>query len=403
MAVQYPIRVPISTLNRWLKKKVEPIFRRSVLLGKLKSLGAIEYGAGGTSTSWVPSFLRRDIVNLQGDTNALTFPKVTTETQATLPWSFYGLGESIGEVEILLNKNADVQIFDLVERVVGRLSDDFTESYRLRLWRDGTTGTKEMMGIQSAMGYSGALTPNGGSTIPFGSSSWWAMAPSNVYAGLSCVLGNKVNAWDTTTPGIAWPVGVPLDGNGVPLAASVGYCYWSPLIVDYCSKAFQPYNPAGLTYNSGAASTLYPNIHGWDSQWQQAINACSTYLGVLQSQPVDVVVLDPDLYRRAEDSNINAQRFQVTSSSEMRSLGFKSIEWNGKELMYEFGVPVGWGFLLNFSKMKLRVVHKQLIEKTEDTDIVTAENLHRLHCLSQLQMDSPAFFGALVAGTSAGT
>jgi hypothetical protein len=66
-------------------------------------------------------------------------------------------------------------------------------------------------------------------------------------------------------------------------------------------------------------------------------------------------------------------------------------------------VPVGWGFALQTSKMKLRVVHKQLIEKTEDTDIITAENLHRLHCLSQLQMDSPAYFGALVAGTTAGT
>jgi len=190
----------------------------------------------------------------------------------------------------------------------------------------------------------------------------------------------------------------------VPLASSVGYCYWSPLIVDYNSKSFSPYNPAGLSYSTSIGlSGQAPTVHCWDSQWQQSINALATYLGVLQSQPVEVIVLDPDLYRRAEDSLINAQRFVITSSSEMRSLGFKSTEWNGKELAYEFGVPVGWGFALQTSKMKLRVVHKQLIEKTEDTDIITAENLHRLHCLSQLQMDSPAYFGALVAGTTAGT
>jgi hypothetical protein len=410
MAMQFPIRVSTSTLNRYIKAKIEPIYRKSVLLGLLKARGSIKYNMSGAPNVVVPvRWLRRGIRDVSGPVTSTTFPNTSTYVHAAFGWAGYDLGESITKLEVLVNKSSEVQIYNLLERVISELAGDFTEQWRLRLWQDGNITGTGLMGILSMFG--GSSTPTGpvdspiyngcGTYTPLKistSTNWWACAPSATYGGISTALGAKVNDY-VGSDGLA--AGASVTNFPVGNSFSPGYNFYSPLMVDYNSHQFNP-NPAMLGTGSSFVSGGV-GIHSWDTQWQQSFNALTTYMNILQSTPVDLVVLDPDLYRRAEDSMIAQQRFVVVESSQTRSLGFKSVEYNGTELMSEFGVPAGMGFALNFSKLHYYALQGDLMEKEEDEDIVTSESLKKISSYGQLWADSPAYFGALVPGVAAGT
>ena len=382
--MDYPIRVHTHVLNRWLAQEVEPIFRESVVLGKLRSLGRIKQVKAGTKRlDWRVRYLRRQIRDIAGPVTETTFPNTSTRVACTLEPCGYDMGESITKLERLVAGPHD-GLTGLFQEVMRALMDDFTEGYRLRVWQDGTITGTGLMGILSMFG--GSSTPHANGiysrpgtytciTCADAATSWWACSPSQTYAGLSTALGNKVNDYSHSNTSEAWPLGT----------FSEGYHYFSPLMVDYNNTLF-----------GGTAAN-------WDYQWQQACNALMTYMQVIQTTPVDLIVWDPDLERRAKDSLRDQQQFVVTESSPTRALGFKSLEYNGAEFLREYGVPAGMGFALRFNKMTLHNWQSQLIATDEDEDIVTSESLKKLDCYTQLQCDSPAFFGALVPASTAGT
>ena len=376
--MQYTARVMTSTINRYVKQEIAPIFRKSVLLGLLKARGRIKYKVGGLNIVWTVRYLRRQLRDVLGAVTATEFPNVSTKIQATMGWAAYDMGESIAKMEKLVNQGSEVQIYNLYESVLKELLGDFTEQWRLRLWQDGTVTGTGLMGILSMFG--GSSTPTGDgiysnagsysrSTAQDGTTPWWCCSPNNstTYAGISTALGAKVSDYSNPNTAENYPKG----------SFSPGLNFFTPLYIDYNSRAFTP-NPA---FNTG--------IHCWDQQWQQAFNALTTYMGTLQKEQPNVVVLDPDLYMRAENSTIGQQRFVVTDSSETRVLGFKSVEYNGQELLYEYGVPSGMAFALNIDKLNYYCMQGQLIERTEDEDIVTSEDLVKFDNYGQLWAESP--------------
>jgi hypothetical protein len=402
----FTARVQTSTINFWIKQVIEPIYRKSVVMGFLKSKGRMKMKSGGTALSWPVRFYRRKIRNILLGATQRSFPNTSTEVHASLPWYGYDMGESIQKIEKLINQNAGPsQIYDLVRRTVEALAGDFTEDLRLRLWGDGTQTGTDLMGILSLIG--GSATPNDGIYNGLGSyylvcdngvnanlarvgatgyagtaEGYFSGFPTQTYAGLSTTLGNRVNDWTNggnTT--VCWPAGY----------FSPSFNFWSPLMVDYNNVGFDP-DPAVST-----------TAHVWKSQWQEAFNAMTSYLGILQKQPVDMVVLNTELLRKAKDSLIGTQRIVVTDTSEARSLGFKSLEYNGCEMIDEYGVPVGMGVGMTWDKLEWHSLQGQLIERTEDTDIVTSENLYLLDSYGQLKCESPANFGFLLPITPQGS
>jgi hypothetical protein len=372
MALPSTSRVKTSTINRYIRQEIAPIYRKSFIMAMLKARGRIKYNMGGDEIVWYPRYKRRTIRNIAGPVTATSFPATNTKIKASLGWAGYDLGESIEKLERLKNQGSEVKLFDIAQSTIKELIEDFTEDLRLKLWDDGAT-TDGLMGIGSWSAYADTDATPCVKTSTNGE--FWSVAPTATYARLSCALGAKVDDW-TAPDGSAWPVGT----------GATGYHFWSPLLVDYNSALFTP--------TSGST-------HNWDTQWQQALNALTTYSGILQKNPLDVIVLDPDLLRRAKDSTIGNQRFVVTDGTEVRSLGFKSLEWEGVELMEEYGVPAGRGYGLRFDKLNLWSMQGQLIERTEDTSIVTSEDLYKLDSYLQLWTESPAYHGALVPGVTA--
>ena len=399
MALDGTVRLNTSTLNGWIYRVIEPLFRESILLGLLKAKGRIKYGSevAAKSIAWNVSWMRRRTSKITGTVQSLSFPNTSTEVQCSLGWSGRGMGESISELERLINASAKTRIYDLVEHTIGRLSKDFTEDYRLFLWQDGNQTTNDLMGIMSMFGASTTpmngvysqlgsytpLTPTGGTTAG-GNTSWWFCQPTSAvtYAGQRTDLGYKVNDWVAPTYS-AFPVG----------QGSYGYNYYTPTIIDYNSKVFSPDNPTGLSTPT----------HSWQTQFSQAANRMMATLKTLQGVSVDAIICDPELLAQAKDSTLNKQRFVVEDTPLTRDTGLEILSYNGAKFASEYGGPPGGAFAITVDKLNLYSLHKQLIGMMEDDDIVTAENLHRLSAYTQMWAESPAFFGALVPATAAGS
>jgi len=397
MALGGPIRINTSTLNAWIKEEISPIFRKSVLLAMIQAKKKIKYNCGGDKVAWNMRYLRRAVNKITGAVTSTSFPNVSTKIPVVLDWAGYDMGESVTKLERLKNQGADVKIYDLIQSVLAELLPDFMESWRMKLWQDGTQAADELMGLLSIFG--GSSTPNAEGTYnnpgsythshgKDGTSYWWCCTPNNstTYAGISTALGAKVNDYVNTDTTQNYPLG----------QFSTGYNFNSPLYIDYNSPKFSP-NPQ--LYVDGVTTP----VHCWESQWQQSCGRLQTWMGTLHNRPIDAIILDPDLFSRAQDSMISGQRFNVVESSEMRAVGIKDFEFNGTSFAYEYGVPSGMGFAIPFDQLEYRCMQGQLVERAEDQDIVTSENLYRYDTYGQLICKAAGFFGALVPATTQGT
>jgi hypothetical protein len=372
-------------------------------MGFMRKFGRMKFGAevAAKNISWNVSWMRRKTQKVGGPVMDLKFPNTSTEVQASLGWSGRALGESIAELEKLINQNSKTRIYDLVKYTIERLGKDFVEDYRLYLWQDGNQSSGELMGILSMFGGSSTpnngvynslgsftpLTPVGGTNAQGGSYFWSCQnASPPTYAGLSTALGAKVNSWTAPTSS-AWPVGT----------GDYGYNYYTPLIVDYNSKAFTPDNPSGASLSTSGVQ------HSWPYQFNQACNRLLRYLEILQGEKPDVILCDPELLAQAADSTLNKQRFVVEEGALSKDTGIEVISYNGAKFASEYGVPAGFAAAIPFARLNFYGLHKQLIGRMEDTDIVTAEDLYRLSSYNQMWAESPAYFGGLVPATAAGT
>ena len=389
MAFQFPAGITTSTINAFLKEVAEPIYRKSILVGLLKNRKRIKFNQDGPAIVWPVRYYRQKPRNIAGPVTATQFPNIAPEVQCTVPMAGYDMGRSITKAEKLVNKG-EARIYNLVQRAIEQVGSDFLEYMRLYMWGDGTITGNDVMGVMSMFGASSTPSADGVYNNPgtysllspaSGATNWPVASPSQTYAGQSTALGSKVNDWVGPTAE-AFPHGT----------FSPGYNFFSPMIWDYNSSSFTP--------NSQVSTTL---THDWNSQWQQVVNDAFTYLTLLQRDKPDMLVLDANLLSRAQNSTIAQQRFIVSSASESKSLGFDTLEYNGYEFATEYGVPPGCGVILTFDKMKMFSWQDDWMERSEDKDPQTSEDLYKVDAYWQMQFESPANFALLAPISAVGT
>jgi hypothetical protein len=67
----------------------------------------------------------------------------------------------------------------------------------------------------------------------------------------------------------------------------------------------------------------------------------------------------------------------------------------GHELVTEYGVPSGVGYLLSFDNLELMSMQGQLVGRMEDTDISTATDLKAIDFYGQFKCEAPSFTARL--------
>lgn len=358
MGIATNARITTSVINAYMRNRIEPIFRKDVLMAMLKSKGRLTFNAHGAKLDWKPKFRRQDIVPGDGNPVSISFPQMNKRKVAQLEWVNYNLGASWNKYEELISQNKETALFKIAEDVVKDMADDFMESFRLKLYTDSSVAanSRDLSGLETMFAVNGVIA------------SGTVGSPNDTYAGLSTVLGNYGGDWTADT-GKAWPT-----GTGSP-----EYCFWSPIVVDYT--------------NSGWAATTKT----WPNTWQEALNYAVTYGEQLQRQSFDLILLNSELLRQAKDSLIGKQTLEVTQNSELVKLGHKTIQFNGIEMASEYGVPSGVGYLLSFDKMELLSLQGQLVGKMDDSDITTAQQLRAMDFYGQLKFEAPSYFAKVAA------
>jgi len=356
-------QINTTTIDNYLRIKVEPIFRSSFLLNELKSRGQILYKQHGKTLVWFPRFRRRRIVAGAGNPINIDFANRNVRRQVTLPWRQYQLGESIPYISILQNQNRETAIFNIVQDTIDGGADDFMVDFREKLFGDGNAGTgKDIHGLESIFSVNG-LVPSSRVGLP-----------NDNYAGMSTALGVS-GSW-TPDAGDGWPTGT----------GDVEYHWWSPIVVDYQNAAW-----TGTTKN-------------WQTTWQQALNYALTYQSTLQKKDVDVVLLNPELKRLCSDSLESTQRFILSEKSGEANLGFKRLMYEDVQIVTEYAVPDGVGYLLNLSEIELRCMEGQLVSTQQDTDITSGgTRLFSFLFFGNMLIRAPSFQSKLDAISALGT
>jgi hypothetical protein len=275
------------------------------------------------------------------------------------------MGESTTKFERLASQDPKTAIFNITEDVVTEMAQDFVENFNAELFVDGNAAAtnKQIHGLESIFGNTGAVITDS-----------VAANPDDVYAGHNTDLGDLGGDW-TADDSNGWPTGT----------GDTEYCAYSPLMVDYNSTLF------------GGTAT------NWDYQWRQAINYVMTYGAVLQQADYDLLLLNPELLRRAKDTLNDNERFIATPKSMLTDLGFKTLSYEGLEMATSYGVPSGVGYFLRWGAMELRSMQSELVMPSDDFDIVTSERLHKLDCYLNLRIETPAYLAKLLAIATAGT
>lgn len=369
--IEADARTYISVIEEQIRKKVEPIFRKHVLMGALKKRGRISYNHSSHTMIWRPRVKRRSITPGVGNVPEAQFPRTVTKIKCELPWRSYWMGESTTKFEELASQNRETAMFRIVDDAVSEMSDDFAENFNDELFIDGNLAgnTERIHGLESLYSVNGLVN--------HGSSGNGVVGLCNdTYAGHATAYGDLGGDWTPDTDK-EYPTG----------SGDHHWHAWSPLVVDYNNT-----NLGGSTAN-------------WPNQWQRAIRFATSYGQTLQRAKYDVLLLETELLRTAKDSLENTQRSLITSTAgtELNQIGFQTLEFEGLEMTDSYGVPDAVGYFINFDKLELRSMQKQLVMPEKDWDITTSQKLFKLDAYLNMVMWAPSFFAKLQGISTAGT
>jgi hypothetical protein len=371
MAATDIARLTTLAINKMLKKKVEPITRRSYLVGEMTRRNRVSFGNGGLKMEWRPRVRRREITWGPGNPNTVSFNVTNVNTVLTLDYKTAWMGEAVREIEVLALQDSETAYFKKLDDITTQCSDDFNARFGPSLYYDGT-GTNKLDGLESCGGVHNSTDTLTG--VPVGE-------PSDTYAGKSTALGASGD-WSAPT-GHSWP-----EVND-PDACDYEYHALSPLIVDYNS-----------VYLIQDGSTEDNN---WDDCWVYACRYGTTYMGMLYGKKPDVIMLEAELLRRAKNSLKKDQQFQLDSTAKDLDPGIEVLSFDGIKFATEFGIPSGCGYGLSFDTLELRCMGNQLVKTMDDTEIRTGDRQYRFSFHGNLVIDSPAYVMYLKGLTSEGS
>jgi hypothetical protein len=192
--------------------------------------------------------------------------------------------------------------------------------------------------------------------------------PSDTYAGLSTILGNYGGSWTGS-----WPTGT----------GDAHYDFWSPVIINYTSSDF-----------SGTADT-------WAAQGDEAIRYMIIKCQKNKSRKgqLDLVMIDSTMYEGFLNLIESKERFisrPGRNEGSLAKLGFTdTVNWDGVDVTWEYGVPPSVGYGANLDGMELRSLQPTLfVPEGPDFDIASQSWRFSIDFYGNMQAN-PRNFGKL--------
>jgi hypothetical protein len=270
----------------------------------------------------------------------------------------------------MLENRGQAALINVAGKMATRLQESMTEHLSKEVWIDGNKAGNELRfhGIESFCGIDGTININDGTKRAANADDMFGWA-ADQYAGINTGLGAVAG---TQLEGV-WP-------NGV---CDPEYDFYSPIVVNYTSKAFK-----------GATNTWADNC------------VVATREGIHQAKrndtresQIDMVILDRKMFIEYLNKLDSKERAIVTRTNGLKSYGFNDVfEQDGVEISTEYAVPAGCGYGLSIQNMELRCMEGSLLTSegpfyNEDTQAYR----YVVSVLANLKFKSPRNFFKLQA------
>lgn len=352
-------RIVNTTIHKFIREQEINILRNRKLLALLKSKGRISMNNSGDIMDWKVKYKRIPMVGY-ADMDTLTFSRKDRWKTAQLDWRGYAATDAMTKRERLINKNTEA-IIKVYSEIATSLMEDMEDQFGDELYVDGnaTGNSKRIHGLESFFGDTNVEASAG-----------YIYPPSDSYAGLTTTLGNYGGNWSTVSSNVNWPTGT----------GDAHYDFWSPLVVKYTS-------------NSWAATTKT-----WPNTCREALR-----YGIIKGRRnkskrgmMDLVLLENELFRQFEEKIESTEQLRTMRGEavSLLSLGFTdTINFEGTEVTYEYGIPTNVGYGLCTEAMELCSLQGQLFGP-EGPDFDPASQSYRfsIDFFGNLKVASPRTF-----------
>lgn len=348
MAVTYTSnewsRIANTTIRDYIREEENDIMRNRVVLAMLKKRGLVVRNVGGDGFSWEARYRRAPMQTNDGE-QPIDFARQNRWDNAHLDYAGYLVADQVTKRERLKNKT-NAAIIKFFGRMSKLLMEDIEDQFAEELYIDvdATGNSERFTGLESMFGATESINLSNGENRTADAADPVAY-PNDIYAGLSTVLGTKGGSWSSGDINSTWPFG---KGS----AEQAAYDYWSPVIVNYKSSAF---DGSSTDWQSNAVKATRFGLDAVNTRNKSRFGKC------------DLVLLDRGLYREYKDTLDSKERINITTSGELRALGFEGndmIQQDGATIMSEYGMPSGVGYGLTVNAMQLRSMQSRLFVPT---------------------------------------
>lgn len=360
-----------TTLAKHFKDEEKATLRNYQILALLESNGRVSYNHGGRGFDWPVKYKNHRIEGNDGTTTR-SFAAVAQHKIAHLDYRGYQVTDSISTKEKLENRGPEA-IIDVVARMGESLMESMKQGLAAAPFIDGnaTGNEKEWHGLESMFGNNGTINISTGAQRAANALDKVGY-PNDTYASLSTVLGNYGGENEAN---VVWPLGI----------ADPQFDFWSPLMVNYTSSAFN--GTADTWAAQGDEAMRYAIIHGQRN---------ATMDGQITN-----VILDRNLYNDFLNLIDAKEQIQIRRGEPVGlvALGFKNVvEFDGVQVSWDVAVPTNVGYGLNYRNIELLSMHGQLfVPEGPFYDEYTQTHNTVLSTLSNLKMKSPRNFFKLMS------
>ncbi len=326
-------RVTATTIHKFVRGEEVNVLRNRKLTALMKRRGRIKYNESGDLLDWKVRYRRAPLFGF-ADSDTLTFSRRNRWLTAQLPWRGYATNDQMTKKETLMNKGVEAIVKVYQKLASTLLQEDIEENFADEFYIDGNAAanTKRMHGIESFFGE--------GTTVDADK----ITEPSDTYAGLSTALANKGGTWsgDITTPPNAnvatdWPAGT----------GDYHYDYWSPVMLNYGSATWK----GTEVFNNNGHEVIRQGII-----WGQRNKS--------KRGQLDMFLLEGTMYNDLLTILDSKERFyarQGRVEGSLAELGFTdSVNVDGVDVTWEYGVPADVGYGFNVDQMQLCSLQGQL-------------------------------------------
>lgn len=171
-------RIPVATLDRYVRNKLEPgTIEQRVLSKQVQRAGQVEYNVSGDAYKWPVRFKRVGNFRQHDVFQEITVTPEKTEVLASESFGRYIQSEFIDEEEELINK-APEAIYDMSRAKTEAMTEDGKDEFHTEL-HDGDGSGRRIKGIEALLptsyGTVGGIAQTG--------NTWWQHALIDAQAG----------------------------------------------------------------------------------------------------------------------------------------------------------------------------------------------------------------------------